>query len=106
MKFGQYVIEDEILNKETGKKSRKLKECSCDDYERGDNDTSDEFEEHTKILHTVMRSTQKLLETESILEKTEMVLFICNLLTTHINRFLKTDDERDVEMVSEKKKST
>ena len=83
MKFGQYVIEDKILNKDTGKKPRILKECS------------DEFKEQTKILHTVMKVTQKLLETESVLDKTEMALFISNLLTTHINRFLKTQNSYD-----------
>lgn len=108
MKFGQYVNYDKVKQKneedeKLNKKSKgQVKECCI--Y----NDEEEKFIEHTKILHSVMNYVQKFLESESILDKTELVIVISNLLTTHINQFCKNmidcqEDNQDGEIVFEKR---
>jgi len=103
MKFGQFVKMDKLKKKidedeKTIKKSRPVEECS------------DEFNEQTKLLHTVMRFTQTFGSSDNLIEKTECILVIFNLLTTHLNRFIKNNTDYqgrgDDGIVFEKKEST
>lgn len=105
MKFGQYVKVDKIKKKidedeKTKNKSRQVKECCGDDV-----DTEDSFEEDTKTLHTIMRFTKTFLDSSSVLEKTECILVIFNILTTQLNQFCKKniESEEDGGMMFEKK---
>lgn len=75
MKFGDYVKKDKLLNQD----KKNIKECSG----------KDEFDEETKLLHTVMNFTQTLCSSKCILKKTECILVIFNILVTHLNKFIK-----------------
>lgn len=106
MKFGQYVKIDKIKKKidedeKTIKKSRQVKECCGDEYNNVDDD---DFEEQTKILHTVMNMTKNLLSSECPVVKTKSLLDIIYLISSYLEDSYKEDDgEKNDGTVFEKK---
>ena len=87
-----------LRNYLTGKenlKSRKIDEC-CGQYVVN-------FDEDTKILHSVMEYTENLLLSKILSEKSDSILVILNILMTHLNEFCKNKDIQDDGTVFEKK---
>lgn len=107
MDFRTYMKVDKIEKKiNEDEKLKRIKEC-CG---KVDNNNQSDFDEDTEILNTVMMFTRTILSSNCILQKTELTLIINQILTNHLYNFMKDnvgyEDKRDVEMVSEKKKST
>lgn len=103
MKFGQYVKVDKIKKKidedeKLNKKTRQVKECCGDDVD------DDDFEEQTRILHTVMNITKNLLSSECPVVKTKSLLDIIYLISSYLeDSYEKDDDEKNDGIVFEKK---
>ena len=95
MKFGQFVKIDKIKKKidedeKTIKKSRQVKECCGDENNEVDDD---DFEEQTRILHSVMNITKNILSSNCPVGKTKNMLEIMYLLSSHIEQLYEDDDD-------------